>query len=125
MPRQVIKEVSAIAHPDVPGAWARGVRGQLRHPIDVDYRFVSTVMAVAGDVVDASATGEEADPYVLALALHLREGGYGVRVVTEDSVDRLPLRISLCTACERFGVAHVDVRTFLSECGISLRTAHR
>ena len=58
MPRQVINEVSAIAHPDMPGAWAPGMRRQLRHPIDVDYSFVSTVMTVAGDVVDASATGK-------------------------------------------------------------------
>jgi hypothetical protein len=26
MPRQVIREMSEIAHPDLPGAWAPGVR---------------------------------------------------------------------------------------------------
>ena len=121
MPRQVIKEVTAIAHADIPGAWAPGMRSQLRHPIDVGYEFVARVMTVAGEVVDASATGEEADPYVLALALCLRDRGHAVRVVTEDSVDRLPLRISLCTDCDRFGVPHLDVRTFLCECGISVK----
>ncbi len=29
MPRLVIREISEIAHPDLPGAWAPGVRG---HP---------------------------------------------------------------------------------------------
>ena len=32
MPRQVINEVTAIAHPDLPGAWAPGVRGTSSTP---------------------------------------------------------------------------------------------
>lgn len=34
MPRQVLNEASELAHPDLPGAWAPGMRGQLRHPLD-------------------------------------------------------------------------------------------
>ncbi len=63
MPRQVINEVSELSHPDLPGAWAPGVRGSLRHPLDVHHSHLREVMSVAGDVVDVNKAGEErADP---------------------------------------------------------------
>ena len=71
LPRQVIREMSQIAHPDLPGAWASGVRGQLRHPLDSGYEHIAQVMEAADGVVDVNKSGEDADPWVLALALHL------------------------------------------------------
>ena len=121
MPRQVVNEASEIAHPDLPGAWAPGVRSRLQYPLDVDYEHLQQVMREAGDVVDPSKSSEDADPYVLAQAVQLRGGGLDVVVVTDDTVDRMPIRISLTTACGRLGVPHVDSRAFLTSCGIRVR----
>lgn len=95
MPRQVINEVSELSHPDLPGAWVPGVRGNLQHPLDVHHSHLREVMSVAGDVVDVYKTGEDADPYVLALARQLKGSGHTVCIVTEDTVDRN--RISIAT----------------------------
>ena len=118
MPRQVVNEASEIAHPDLPGAWAPGVRGRLRYPLDVDYEHIQRVMSEAGDVVDPNKSSEDADPYVLAQALQLQTQGLEVVVVTDDDVDRMPIKISLTAACSRLGVRHVDSRAFLTACGI-------
>ena len=119
MPRQVINEVSKIAHPDLPGAWAPGVRGSLQHPLDADYDHIKKVMSVAGEVVDVSKPDEDADPYVLALARQLKSSGYAVCIVTEDTVDRS--RISIATACGRLQIDYCRVRDFLDQCQIPLR----
>jgi hypothetical protein len=121
MPRQVIKEVSGIAHPDLPGAWAPGVRRSLRYPTDVPYEYLQRVMMVAGEVVDATKTDEDADPYVLAMALWLVDQGAEPVVVTTDQVDRLPIRIALATACQRLNIRCVDAGGFLTAVGIAIR----
>lgn len=115
MPRLVIREISEIAHPDLPGAWAPGVRDIQQHPLDPGWEHVQRVMAEAGDVVDPNKTKEDADPYVLALALQLLDQGKEVCVVTEDRVDRN--RIAVTTACDRLGLPHCSVRDFLSGLG--------
>jgi len=119
MPRQVINEVSEIAHPDLLGAWAPGVRGSLQHPLDVHYSHLRAVMSVAGDVVDVNKAGEDADPYVLALAQQLKHDGHTVCIVTEDTVDGN--RISIATACERLKIDFCRVRDFLEWCQVPLR----
>ena len=118
LPRQVINEMSEIAHPDLPGAWAPGVRGNLQHPLDAGYEYISHVMSVAGDVVDVNKASEDADPWVLALALHIRAGGHIVCIVTEDTVDRN--RISIATACGRLNIVWCRIRTFFEHCGIAV-----
>lgn len=45
MPRLVIREISEIAHPDLPGAWAPGVRDIQQHPLDPEWEHVQRVMA--------------------------------------------------------------------------------
>ena len=62
LPRQVINEVSKIAHPDLPGAWEPGVRRHLRHPLDAGYHHLAKVMSVAGNIVDVNKPDEDADP---------------------------------------------------------------
>ena len=118
MPRLTIREVSEIAHPDLPGAWAPGVRDIQQHPLDPEWEDVQRVMAEAGDVVDPNKTKDDADPYVLALALQLVQQGFDVWVVTEDRVDRN--RIAVTTACDRLGISHCSVRDFLG--GLGVRT---
>lgn len=121
MPRLVIREISEIAHPDLPGAWAPGVRDIQQHPLDPEWEHVQRVMAEAGDVVDPNKTKDDADPYVLALALQLVKQGLDVCVVTEDRVDRN--RIAVTTACGRLGIAHCSVRDFLDGLGVKTKKA--
>ena len=121
MPRLVIREISQIAHPDLPGAWAPGVRDIQQHPLDPAWEQLQRVMAEAGDVVDPNKTTEDADPYVLALSLELLEQGHDVCVVTEDRVDRN--RIAVTTACDRLGIAHCSVRDFLGDLGVKTKKA--
>jgi hypothetical protein len=78
-------------------------------------------MAEAGDVVDANKAKEDADPYVLALALQLLGDGHDVVVVTEDRVDRN--RIAVTTACDRLGIQHCSVREFLRSIGVKTKTS--
>ena len=49
MPRQVLNEVAEVAHPDVPGVWAPGMRDRLRHPLDAAFEYVQRVMREAGE----------------------------------------------------------------------------
>jgi hypothetical protein len=119
MPRQVIREISDIDHPDLPGAWAPGVRDVQCHPLDPSWDCVQRVMAEAGDVVDPNKTEEDADPYVIALALHLQQAGLDVSVVTEDHVDHS--YIAVTTACDRLSVTHCSTREFLAKIGIKMK----
>ncbi|MFI5035941.1 MAG: DUF4411 family protein [Acidimicrobiales bacterium] len=119
MPRQVIREITEIAHPDVPGVWASGVRGRLQHPVDADWSHLQRVMLTAGKVVDPNKTEEDADPYVLALALHLQANGHQVRVITDDHIDRLPMRIAMTSACQLLGLTSCSCRDYLAGLGVT------
>jgi len=121
MPRQVLAEAGELTHPDLPGTWASGIRGQLQYPLDVAYEHVQRVMEAAGDVVDSSKTSEDADPYVVALALQLRDAGLDAVVVTSDVVDRLPIKIAMTTACDRLGIPHATPREFLTASGVKVK----
>ena len=123
----VVKEVSDIAFPDVPGAWASGIKSKICHPPEADYAVLTEVMSFAGNVVEPDAPGDPADPYVLALALQLKRLGQAVTVVTEDVVDRLPLKISLRSGCELLGLTWCGCDEFLATIRTSLavRTVDR
>ncbi len=92
-PRQVAREVGGQRHIDLPEAWALGVEPDIIVRRGPDPGYVEQVMAVAGEVIEANAENDPADPYVLALALQLwRENeAQECFVVTEDQVDRLPI----------------------------------
>jgi hypothetical protein len=60
------------------------------------------------------AGADEADPHVLALAIHLQDEGHHVTVVTEDRRDK-PFKLSLHSACGVLGVLSIPVRPFLVE----------
>lgn len=102
-PTQVHRELSREKHADAPGAWCGGAAKVVQHSDAPDEVLSEIGWAIAGLVEeDAEADNEPADPYVLAMAYHLRQtGGYDVVVVTEDCVDRLPRKIALTTACEK------------------------
>lgn len=116
LPRQVINELREVAHPDVPGVWASGMRRSLRHPQDADHHDLRRVMSDAGEVVDSSKRTDDADPHVLALALTLSNTGHAVCVVAEDVVDRQ--RLSIATACKRLGLPLAASAEFLDRSGL-------
>ncbi len=119
MPRRVINEMITIAHPDLPGAWAGGIRGKLQFTLDVEDSYMKHVMKIAGDVVDPNKGEEDADPYVVAMAYELSDKGHRVCVVTNDTVDRDNL-IAVSTACERLSLEWCGIRDFLTHLGIPL-----
>jgi rRNA maturation endonuclease Nob1 len=116
-PRQVIKEVSDFAHPDVPGVWVQPMRTLVQYDINPGDEYIRAVMATAGDLVEEGALKEVADPYLLAMALELRETK-SIMVVTDDVVDRLPLKIAMTTACERLDLPWCRTTDFLSSLGL-------
>lgn len=113
-PRQVAREVGGQRHIDLPEAWALGIEPDIVVRRSPDPRYLEEVMAVAADVIEANAENDPADPYVLALALQLwRENeAEDCYVVTEDQVDRLPIKISIRTACMRLGLNCIGTREF-------------
>jgi hypothetical protein len=93
--RHVIRELTEYAYSDVPAAWAHAVLDRCKHPLDADLDLLREVMAVAGDIVEKKKEADCADPYVLTLASQLKRAGHSVRVVTDDVVDRPPLKMSM------------------------------
>jgi hypothetical protein len=55
---------------------------------------------------------DEADPYVLALAVKLRLEGHDARVVVQEVKDT-PKKLSLNTACGMLGIPSVPLRGLL------------
>ena len=102
-PRMVMNELGRVRHPDVPGAWAFGCRRIEQQGFEPEEEFVRQVMAAAGDVVDPADPDSDADPYVLAQALQLRQLGHAVTVVTRDRRNYGD-HISIVEACRRDGI---------------------
>lgn len=115
-PRQVAAEMAVARYPDAPGAWAGHAKGLVCHREPGD-GCVSQVLSLTPDLIDADATGPEpADPYVVAMALDLGVLYPDCRVVvaSDDKVDRVPLKSSVKTACERVGVEFWEASEFLA-----------
>lgn len=70
-------------------------------------------------VVDTEKTTgvEQADPYVIELAVGIMEGGRPATVITEDHKDK-PAKMSLSTACGLWRVPVVPLLPFLAHSGI-------
>ena len=119
-PRQVAREVGGQPHIDLPEAWALGVQPHILVRRRPDPEYVEEVMVKVANVIEANAENDPADPYVLALALQLwRENeARECYVVTEDQVDRLPIKISIRTACARLGLNCMDTRDFSEAIGL-------
>ena len=114
-PRQVVAELSAVRHPDAPGAWIASAKRSMCHPEPAEETLVR-VLAVAHDLVEVDNPNDAADPYVVAMALELAERHPESRVVlvTNDVVDRLPVKIALKTACDRVGVPSCPLESLIA-----------
>ena len=118
-PRAVREELRGRKHHDTPETWALNVYQHIPGTAEPSATTLQEVMRIAGDVVEADAEGDPADPYVLAQALEFQQSGRLVRVVTEDRVDRLPIKIAMTTACQRLGLAAWSLADFLGEIGFA------
>ena len=116
-PRQVVDELGRAADPHAPDAqyqWARENLSRVTEPAPT-FEEIKEILARVPTVLDPDKdTGvEEADPYVLAVAVRLREQGTDSRVVTEETKDTAR-KMSLRTAAGLLGIPSVPLRAFLS-----------
>lgn len=127
VPGHVIREVSLnVRHPDAPGAWAKGIEEKQRYPLEADPEYVRQVMGGSPmtitlwdspthgvpEVLDQHADTEQADPYVVAMALQFKREGRDCIVVTRDSKDR-PGKISPAKACRILGIRTTTIEEYL------------
>ncbi len=119
-PKQVVEELSRKAEGDIPYLWAQHTQRYLKF-LDPPLDYVRTVMAKARDgtrtVVDPRKTHDDADPYVLAEALYIRDQGNPVVVITEDRFDTVS-RLSMVRACEILGLPHQRIQEWLRTLGL-------
>ena len=119
-PLQVLRELKrdTATYEDEACQWARTVGDHAcRHIVPLD--CVKDVLAVVPDVLDPMKDSpvEEADPYVLALAVLLRREDVDARVVVQEVKDS-PKKLSLNTACGILGVPSVPLLGLLRTEGI-------
>lgn len=123
MPKQVLDELKRVT--DVILEWALTVESKVtsdQPTLDDVKTVLSGVPSILDSTKDAGA--EEADPYVLALALTLKQTGGDVRIVTQESKDVQPMpgkpaRMSLNTAAGIMAIPSVPLRGFLHVEGMS------
>ena len=111
-PKQVLDELQRNARPDTPDQllqWAESVAEQACTPSPTPEE-VRAILAQVPEILDPDKDSgvDEADPYVLGLAEHLRSGGAEVRVVTQETKDS-PSKTSLNTAAGLLGIPSVPL----------------
>lgn len=113
-PRQVANELKKAKHPDAPGVWAACHKGWGTHPQPRDGSVAEALGAAQLIDPDSEADAEPADPYVVAMALEIKERFSSVKVVvvTEDRVDRMPAKESIVTACQRLELESCTAEEF-------------
>lgn len=110
-PAQVRKELAdpnKIKHPDMPSAWAAQAWKEMDHRHSLGDDDVQKIVHRYPNLIDPRKEKDEADPYVVALALD-RKRGYEVCVVLADEGDK-----ALRTACEGFGIPVVGASEFVA-----------
>jgi rRNA maturation endonuclease Nob1 len=119
-PRQVAAELAYGQYPDAPGAWIGSAKRHVCYsPPSED--TLRRILEVAEQLVDAEANSDHdvADPYVVAMAYEItsQHPGCRVTVATDDYVDRLPMKLSLTTACQRFNIERWTPEQFIAWVG--------
>lgn len=124
-PREVIPELERHINPDSRSQilvdWARSNSSlATRHTVPLE--TLKLVLERVPDVLDPDKHGlEEADHYVLALALHLSDKGDQVTVLTEETRDRA-YKWSMTRACGHLRLICLPIEGFLHEKEIWRRT---
>jgi len=122
-PKEVVKEMERFADPDSPDEqyeWAAHHESEACKD-GPSLGEVRDVLAKVRKVLDPDKdTGaDEADPYVLAMALRARDRGEDARVVTQERKET-PTKMSLSTAAGLLGLPSVPLEAFLEFEGIEL-----
>ena len=117
-PRQIFDELErGKLKNDHDHAWS-WVKGALSHCARYEplQEFLSQVYEApqVRRVLDPDKDHEEADPYVLALALKLRSAGHPVGVLTEDRRSR-PTKLALSDACGLLRVVSMSMEPYLEQ----------
>lgn len=113
-PPEVTQEVEAALVADSAVAWikARRASGERTPKLET----VKSVLLRAPTLIDPDITHEQADPYVVALALELASDDFFapiVTIITEDRRDK-PTKLSLATAAGLLRIPTIPLRAFLS-----------
>lgn len=119
-PRQVVEELGRYVNPNAETKdefflWADSHKAKAC--IECPYDVLKEVLAnpIVQRVLDTEKTGvEEADPYVLALAAHIRKTNNDVVVITEERINR-PDKISMSTACGVLRLVRLGLIPFLEQ----------
>jgi hypothetical protein len=117
-PREVVGELERYEGADNPALnWAQTHQGAATQ-LQPSFDDVAAVLAEVPEVIDVDKEGvEEADAYVLALALRLTRDGQDARVVTEEfktTVAKMPLG----SAAGYLRIPSMSIRTMLKFEGI-------
>jgi hypothetical protein len=106
---------------DRPYEWARKHKDRAIGDVTTEQLFaaVRAVQEAVDNLVDFDkpSPGDDADPYVVGLALHLTGMGHKVTVITEERNDRAD-KTSIGSACALFSLPALSVRVFLRHVGI-------
>ena len=111
-PPEVLGELErgAAVEPDAPLLWARKNRATAERKANLE--TVKAVLKIAPDVLDPDIPHEQADPYVLALAVDQQGLGlYDVTIITDDRRDK-PAKLSLATAAGMLRIPSVPLHAF-------------
>ena len=117
-PKMVLAELKKVTHLDAPGVWALGVFGSQPPAFEPLDALIVEVRGRVPGVVDPEAEEDDADPAVIAQAIHLRNQGRRPIVVTKDAStgqNRMPL----AEACARMAppVETLGIDEFIAASG--------
>jgi uncharacterized protein DUF4411 len=122
-PKGVIEEIRVgptkfASGTDPACSWADACDGYAVANHEV-MREAGEVLAEVPDLLDVSkpSTTDEADPYVVGLALKLLRDGEIVTVITEEKNDS-PGKTSMNSACGIMRIPSISIRVFLARNGI-------
>lgn len=119
-PPQVYEELARARddgdEDDLPCDWAKQNKDEAIGgvtPIQL-LEAVIDVQKVVDNLVDVSkpSPGDDADPYVVGLALHFKRLGHEVTVITEDRRD-FKSKTSMQSACALLHIPALSMRAFL------------
>lgn len=119
-PSQVYDELNRVKNTnkkDWPHSWAKENKAKATH-LEPIYDEVAQVLSdpQVNKVLDPDKDQEEADPYVLAMALKA-QGVTKVGVLTQEKRSR-PKKLSMSDACGLLRIVSVSIEPFLVQEGI-------
>lgn len=113
-PKQVKEELYKPTSHDLASQWVFQTASLRRYP-EPSLDVLASVLTKVPRLADPTKSTEDADPYIVALALELLQKGALHALVTEDVRDRRST--SIATACATLGIPWLTTLQFLVDCG--------